>query len=113
VQDNVKPAARDHVQEAQSPLVTRRVFVRNSSNAKERRTATALNAVMFRGGLQSAACKSGTEELKGLSSVLSSETDRSATNTCHSNRLIRRTRMQSRVWGSNKISVGLYVPLLG
>src|SRR6266481_4128458 len=26
---------------------------------------------------------------------------------------IRRTRMRSRVWGSKKISVGLYVPLLG
>src|ERR1700687_4785528 len=29
------------------------------------------------------------------------------------NRSIRRTRMRSRVWGSKKISVGLYVPLLG
>src|SRR5208337_4358146 len=33
--------------------------------------------------------------------------------TCHSNRSIKRTRMRSRVWGSKKISVGLYVPLLG
>src|SRR5580704_18944087 len=31
----------------------------------------------------------------------------------HSNRSIRLTRMRSRVWGSKKISVGLYVPLLG
>ena len=30
-----------------------------------------------------------------------------------SNRSIRRTRMRSGVWGSKKISVGLYVPLLG
>ena len=36
-----------------------------------------------------------------------------STNTCHSNQSIRRTRMRSRVWGSKKISVGLYVPLLG
>jgi hypothetical protein len=36
-----------------------------------------------------------------------------STNTCHSNRSIRRTRMRSRVWGSKKISVGLYAPLLG
>ena len=35
------------------------------------------------------------------------------TNTCHSNRSIRRTRMRSRAWGSKEISVGLYVPLLG
>ena len=36
-----------------------------------------------------------------------------STNTCHSNRSIRRTRMRSRAWGSKEISVGLYVPLLG
>jgi len=36
-----------------------------------------------------------------------------STNTCHSNRSIRRTRMRSRVGGSKKIAVGLYVPLLG
>jgi integrase len=36
-----------------------------------------------------------------------------STNTCHSNRSIRRTRMRSRAWGSKEISVGLCVPLLG
>jgi integrase/recombinase XerD len=36
-----------------------------------------------------------------------------STNTCHSNRSMRRTRMRSRAWGSKEISVGLYVPLLG
>ena len=39
--------------------------------------------------------------------------DLRSTNTCHSNRSMRRTRMRSRAWGSKEISVGLYVPLLG